>query len=127
MCSDRVSEDKQPFCVEACPVDALDFGLSEDMSEKAKSRAGKSGGYVYGDKEAGGTQLLYVLKEAKESYGVRSVGPQKYPKHRISAKLMVRDLFTLRCGVTGKLRALYLAIIHPGRLLYRYWPWRQEG
>ena len=40
---------------------------------------------------------------------------------------MLKDLFTLRCGVPGKLRALYLAVIHPGRLIYRYWPWRSAN
>jgi hypothetical protein len=34
--------------------------------------------------------------------------------------LMLRDLFTPRCGIKGKLRALYLAILHPKRLIYRY-------
>ena len=127
MCSDRVSESKEPFCVQACPVDALDFGLREEIAEAAEARAREAGGYVYGDREAGGTQVLYVLKEEKEKYGIRPVGPQKYPKHRIPSGLMLRDLFTLRCGLPGKLRALYLAITHPGRLVYRYWPWRQEG
>ena len=125
MCSDRMSEDKSPFCVQACPVGALDFGLQEEVSAKARTRAQEVGGYVYGEKEAGGTQVLYVLKEKKESYGVRNIGPQKYPKHKISLPLMLKDLFTLRCGLQGKVRALYLAIIHPRRLLYRYWPWRQ--
>lgn len=124
MCSDRMSEQKKPFCVEACPVDALDFGLHEDISLKAKSRAAQIGGYMYGEKEAGGTQLLYVLKERKEDYGTRSVGPEKYPSHKIPLRLMLVDLFTLRCGFRGKMQALYLAIIHPKRLLYRYWPWR---
>lgn len=125
MCSDRVSEDKSPFCVQACPVEALDFGFEEDMSVKAKKRTKEAGGYLYGDKEAGGAQLIYVLKEKKEDYGVRSVGQERYPKHRIPLGLMLRDLFTLRCGIKGKLRALYLAVIHPNRLLYRYWPWRE--
>lgn len=127
MCSDRLSEDKSPFCVQACPVDALDFGLQEEITARAENRAREAGGYAYGDKEAGGTRVLYVLKEEKEKYGVRPVGPEKYPKHRIPSALMFRDLFTLRCGLPGKLRALYLAIVHPGRLVYRYWPWRQEG
>ncbi len=126
MCSDRVRENKNPFCVQACPADALDFGLHEEMAQKAEKRAAEIGGTLYGDKDAGGTQLLYVLKEKKESYGLRSVGPEKYPKHRISPGLMLQDLFTLRCGLAGKARALYLALIHPGRLIYRYWPWRQE-
>ncbi|OGQ20212.1 MAG: hypothetical protein A3C54_08725 [Deltaproteobacteria bacterium RIFCSPHIGHO2_02_FULL_60_17] len=127
MCSDRVSENKNPFCVQACPVQALDFGFQDEISAKAKQRAEESGGYVYGDREAGGTQLLYVLKEKEQSYGVPAVGPQKYPSHRIPLALMLKDLFTLRCGLAGKARALYLAIIHPQRLNYRYWPWRQKG
>ncbi len=127
MCSDRIAGNKSPFCVQACPVDALDFGLHEDMSAKAKTRAQEIAGYLYGGKEAGGTQLIYILKEKKETYKLRAVGPQKYPNHRIPWRLMVKDLFTLRCGVGGKVRALFLAIVHPRRLLYRYWPWRAEG
>ena len=127
MCSDRVSENKNPFCVQACPVQALDFGFQDEISAKARQRAEETGGYVYGEKEAGGTQLLYVLKEKEESYGVPAVGPQKYPGHGISLGLMLKDLFTLRCGLAGKARALYLAVIHPQRLIYRYSPWRREG
>ncbi|MFQ5541848.1 MAG: 4Fe-4S dicluster domain-containing protein [Candidatus Binatia bacterium] len=127
MCSDRISQNKTPFCVQACPADALDFGLQEDMSLKAGKRAEEIGGYLYGENEAGGTQLIYVLKEKREAYELRTIGPEKYPKHRIPLGLMIKDLFTLRCGFRGKLRALYLAIIHPGRLLYRYWPWRKAA
>ena len=124
MCSDRVSENKEPFCVQACPTQALDFGLQEEMQAKGKQRAQETGGYVYGEKEAGGTQVLYVLKEKKESYGVRAIEAEKYPRHKISLGLMLKDLFTPRCGIAGKARAFYLAIIHPKRLIYRYWPWR---
>lgn len=124
MCSDRVSEDKSPFCVQACPVGALDFGLAEAISAKASKGAQENGGYLYGDKEAGGTQLLYVLKGKKEDYGVRPVGLERYPQHKIPLGLMLKDLFTLRCGFAGKIRALYLAVIHPKRLVFRYWPWR---
>ena len=77
---------------------------------------------IYGDK--GGTQLPYVLNEKKGDYGVRPVGLEKYPRHKISLGLMLKDLFTLRCGFTSKIRALYFAIVHPQRPIYRYWPWR---
>ncbi len=127
MCSDRISQEKSPFCVQACPVEALDFGLQGDISAKAKKRAEEVGGYLYGDKEAGGTQLIYVLKEKKEDCWVHPIGSEKYPKHKIPLRLMIKDLLTLRCGFQGKMRALYIAIVHPKRLLYRYWPWRQEG
>jgi formate dehydrogenase iron-sulfur subunit len=120
MCSDRLSEDKQPFCVQACPVDALDFGFTEEIADKARKQAETVGGYTYGEKEAGGGSVVYVLKESKEKYGVRSIGTEKFPRHKIPLGLMLKDLFTPRCGIPGKLRALYLAIIHPKRLIYRY-------
>jgi hypothetical protein len=120
MCSDRISEDKQPFCVQACPVNALDFGLTEEISEKAKKQAEAVGGYLYGGEEAGGGSVVYVLTESKEKYGVRNLSAEKFPKHKIPLGLMLKDLFTPRCGIPGKMRALYLAIIHPKRLIYRY-------
>jgi formate dehydrogenase iron-sulfur subunit len=123
MCNDRISDDKQPFCVQACPVDALDFGLTEDIAAKATKQAEATGGYLYGEKEAGGGSVIYLLKEKKEAYGVRPISEKRFPKHKIPLGLMLKDLFTPRCGIKGKLRALYLAVIHPKRLIYRYWPW----
>lgn len=120
MCSDRIRDDKQPFCVQACPIGALDFGLSEEIAEKAHQQAAAVGGYIYGESEAGGGNVVYVLKESKEKYGVRSMGAEKFPKHKIPLGLMLKDLFTPRCGIAGKMRALWLAIIHPKRLIYRY-------
>lgn len=122
MCSERVSKDQSPFCVQTCPVGALEFGLREEISAKAKARAAEVGGYLYGDKEAAGTQVLSILKEKKEAYGVRAMIAEKYPRRRVPASLMIKDVFTLRLGVAGKLRALSLALIHPKRLLFRYWP-----
>src|SRR5262249_41225002 len=111
---------KQPFCVQACPADALDFGFTQEIADKAKKRAEEVSGYTYGDREAGGGKGGYVLKETKEQYGIRNLSAEKFPKKQISLGLMLKDLFTPRCGITGKLRALYLAIIHPKRLIYRY-------
>lgn len=34
MCADRVAEGKQPICVEACPLRALDFGDIEELRAK---------------------------------------------------------------------------------------------
>ena len=34
MCADRVAEGKQPICVEACPLRALDFGEISELRQK---------------------------------------------------------------------------------------------
>ncbi len=61
-----------------------------------------------------------MLKETKQKYGIRDIAAGKFPRHKIPLGLMLKDLFTPRCGIAGKMRALYLAIIHPKRLIYRY-------
>lgn len=35
-CKDRVAQGKQPICVEACPLRALDFGTISDMAAKGE-------------------------------------------------------------------------------------------
>ena len=127
MCSDRIATGEQPFCVQACPVGALEFGFAEAIAARAGERALSLGGTVYGEAEAGGTAVRYVLKQPREAYGIAAVGPERFPKHRIPLSLMIKDLFTLRLGIAAKVRALHLAIVHPRRLAYRYWPWRRVG
>ena len=43
MCADRVAAGKQPICVEACPLRALDFGDIEELraayGDDARDRA----------------------------------------------------------------------------------------
>ena len=64
MCYPRLQEGKQPACVEACPEEALLFGKREDLLDEAHRRIDAPGaGYirhVYGEKEVGGTSVLYV-------------------------------------------------------------------
>src|SRR5919199_377881 len=82
MCNDRVSVGERPFCVQACPVDALDFGLVADMSEKAHERATALGATVYGEREAGGTHVVHVLTSSLAQHGLPQVGPERYPRHQ---------------------------------------------
>lgn len=60
LCYDRVRAGGIPACVEACPRDALSFGDKEEMHALARRRAEEIGGYLYGERENGGTSTFYV-------------------------------------------------------------------
>jgi formate dehydrogenase iron-sulfur subunit len=64
LCSDRVAEGHTPACMKACPTGALIFGDRDQLLAEAKKRIKSSPGkyvkHVYGEKEAGGTALLYI-------------------------------------------------------------------
>jgi len=60
LCYDRVREGKRPACVEACPRGAISFGDKEEMRALAHRRVEEIGGYLYGERENGGTSTFYV-------------------------------------------------------------------
>jgi formate dehydrogenase iron-sulfur subunit len=62
LCPARRSGGELPACAAACPTGALRFGARENLIADAESRIA-GGGYVervYGEKEAGGTSVLYL-------------------------------------------------------------------
>jgi formate dehydrogenase iron-sulfur subunit len=72
-----------PACVKACPADALQFGTREDILKEARTRiSGQPEKYVdhiYGEKEAGGTSVLYLSSVPFEKLGFPDVGTKAYP------------------------------------------------
>lgn len=60
MCYDLILEGKEPACVAACPNGALSFGPREEMQAYVRNWAEKNNGYIYGDKENGGTSTYYM-------------------------------------------------------------------
>ena len=63
-CFDRQQEGKAPACASVCPTGALTFGRRAELLDEAKKRVYGSPDryqrYVYGEREAGGTNWLYV-------------------------------------------------------------------
>src|SRR6516225_1938946 len=72
-----------PACVKACPADCLRFGTREEMLQEARHRISnhpeKYVDHVYGEKEAGGTSVLYLSSVPFEKLGFPDVGTKSFP------------------------------------------------
>ena len=72
-----------PACVKACPADCLRFGTREDMLQEAHNRISarpeKYVDHIYGEKEAGGTSVLYLSSVPFDKLGFPDVGTKSYP------------------------------------------------
>ncbi|MDR2905974.1 MAG: 4Fe-4S dicluster domain-containing protein [Helicobacteraceae bacterium] len=66
MCTDVLSEFREPPCAANCPRRAIMFGEKRYMLEEAERRARTMNGYFYGMVEAGGTATYYVSKVSFE-------------------------------------------------------------
>src|SRR6201993_4017126 len=72
-----------PACVKACPADALRFGDREEILSEARGRISKNPekyvDHIYGEKEAGGTTVLYLSSVPFQQIGFPDVGKRPYP------------------------------------------------
>jgi len=59
-CHERVAAGELPACVEACPNEVQTIGPRSQILLQARELAEKTGGYVYGAVENGGTNTIYV-------------------------------------------------------------------
>jgi formate dehydrogenase iron-sulfur subunit len=82
-----------PACVKACPADALRFGEREEMLALAKKRIAdrpdKYVNHIYGEKEAGGTSVLYLSAVPFASIGFPQLSEKPYPGYtKLALKLV---------------------------------------
>jgi Fe-S-cluster-containing dehydrogenase component len=59
-CYNRVAEGELPACIEVCPEDVQTIGPRDEIIKQAHSLAKEMNGYIYGEKENGGTNTIYV-------------------------------------------------------------------
>ncbi len=64
LCRDRQAQGKEPACTEVCPAKAVIFGKYDELLAEAHRRLEENPDryqpVVYGEKEGGGTQVIYL-------------------------------------------------------------------
>jgi Fe-S-cluster-containing dehydrogenase component len=59
-CYDKLEKGEQPACIEACPENVQKIGPRDEILKEAHAIASEINGYIYGEKENGGTNTIYV-------------------------------------------------------------------
>jgi Fe-S-cluster-containing dehydrogenase component len=59
-CYQRIAAGETPACIEACPEGVQTIGPRGEIVARARALAAEINGYVYGDRENGGTNTIYV-------------------------------------------------------------------
>lgn len=59
-CSERIKKNQLPACEEACPKGAIKSGDKNEVYNLTVKRSQEIDGFIYGDKENGGTSTFYV-------------------------------------------------------------------
>jgi len=100
----------QPACVKACTTGALKFGdrdhLLAEARERISSAPGKYVPHIFGEKEVGGTSVLYLSSVPFEKLGFRTdLGTRPYPYY---SKVALEVVSPALMGLGGLLAAVYL-------------------
>lgn len=85
MCVDRLTEGMEPGCAKACPTEAIIYGERDELLQEARSRIqahpDKYVDHIYGEKEVGGTSMLYISHIPFDELGFPTLGPEPIPRY----------------------------------------------
>jgi formate dehydrogenase iron-sulfur subunit len=79
LCYDRLKDDREPACAQACPTDSIQFGALDELRERAERRVeamrenGESAARLYGADAGdgvGGMGAFFLLLDDPEVYGL---------------------------------------------------------
>jgi formate dehydrogenase iron-sulfur subunit len=79
LCYDRLTVGQEPACAKACPTDSIQFGVLDELRERAEQRVqrlhenGMTDARLYGhdpDDGVGGDGAFFLLLDAPEVYGL---------------------------------------------------------
>ena len=85
-CDHRLADGLQPACTAACPVEAVIFGSRDALLADAHARIDAAPGKyfaerVYGEHDAGGTQVLYLSHVPFEDIGLPTLSSVSNPEY----------------------------------------------
>ncbi len=82
-CKDLLAEGKSTECARVCPTGAITFGKRDDLIKEANRRIKadpeKYINHIYGEKEAGGTSVLYLTSVPFEKLGLKTFDTEPLP------------------------------------------------
>jgi len=83
LCRERLAVARQPACTEVCPRKAVIFGKRAELLKEAHRRLAEFPDRyvqkVYGETDAGGTQVLYISHLPFEKLGLPALGDEPAP------------------------------------------------
>ena len=84
LCKERLAVGQQPACTSVCPAKAVIFGSRKELLAEAKSRIKETPGKyyqdrVYGEREGGGTQVLYLSRVPFTNLGLPELPDESVP------------------------------------------------
>ena len=110
LCRDRLAVGQQPACTEVCPRHAVIYGRREDLLKEAHRRLETDPGryvpHVYGETEAGGTQVLYLSHVPFDRIGLPDYGPVPIPVTQRSLQHSIYQGFIAPLALYGALAAV---------------------
>lgn len=100
MCFEQLQEGEWPACVENCPNEAVIFGTRREMLAEARKRITENPDdyvdYIYGEREAGGTGVLYISPVPFEELGFdMDIEKKSYPEYTKNFLYAVPSIFVL--------------------------------
>jgi Fe-S-cluster-containing dehydrogenase component len=100
LCSHRLAKGLKPGCTSVCPTGAVTFGPRTVLLLEAKRRIKNSPGRyyqdrVYGEKDNGGTQALYLSRVPFAMLGLPEIGPESVPSSSLRWQERVYKYFAL--------------------------------